>query len=105
MRYYASVIASGGFDYPELFRHLKNLPPIAIMPTGRSGSDYLQSLLEGHPNILTFNGHFLWHEQFYGVARSVLLEVQSPVDVVNEFVGLFLYKLVSKYDVQEGKHR
>ena len=105
MRYYASVIASGGFDYPELFRHLKNLPPIAIMPTGRSGSDYLQSLLEGHPNILTFNGHFLWHEQFYGVARSVLLEVQSPVDVVNEFVGLFLYKLVSKYDVQEGKHQ
>jgi hypothetical protein len=105
MQYYGSVIASGEFDYPQLFSHLENLTPIAIMPTGRSGSDYLQSLLEGHPNILTFNGHFLWHEQFYGVARSVLLNVQNPVDVINEFVGLFLYKLVSKYDVQEGKHR
>jgi len=92
-------------DYPHLFSHLQNLPQFAVMPTGRTGSDYLQSLLDGHPEILTFNGHLAWYEQFHNVARSIIFEVQNPVDVVNEFVGLFLYKLVSKYDVQEGKHQ
>ncbi len=91
--------------YSNSFSHLLNLPTFAVMPTGRTGSDYLQSLLEGHPEILTFNSHFAWYGQFYNCARSVLVENQNPTDVVNEFVGLFIYKLVSRYDLQEGKDR
>ena len=84
---------------------LKSLPTVALMPTGRTGSDYLQGLLENHPQVLTFNGHFAIYQEFFEQARSTYDVIDSAIDVVDEFIGLFLYKLVSRYDVQEGKDR
>ena len=84
---------------------LLSLPAFALMPTGRTGSDYLQGLLEDHPQILTFNGHFAIYQEFFEQARTTNDSFTSASDVADEFIGLFLYKLVSKYDVQEGKDR
>ena len=84
---------------------LLSLPAFALMPTGRTGSDYLQGLLEDHPQILTFNGHFAIYQEFFEQARTINDSFTSASDVADEFIGLFLHKLVSKYDVQEGKDR
>ena len=84
---------------------LLSLPAFALMPTGRTGSDYLQGLLEDHPQILTFNGHFAIYQEFFEQARTINDSFTSASDVADEFIGLFLYKLVSKYDIQEGKDR
>ena len=92
-------------SYISYAQKLQALPTVALMPTGRTGSDYLQGLLENHPEILTFNGHFLVYEEFLELARSTLDCNFSSNDVADEFIGLFLYKLVSKYDIQEGKDR
>jgi hypothetical protein len=92
-------------DYEKLMHHLTSLRVLAVMPTGRTGSDYLQSLVEDHPQVLTFNGHFLWYCQFYKCAKTVSNGAQNPIDVINEFTGLFIYKFTSRYDIQEGKNR
>ena len=84
---------------------LLSLPAFGLMPTGRTGSDYLQGLLEDHPQILTFNGHFAIYQEFFEQARTTNDSFTSASDVADEFIGLFLHKLVSKYDVQEGKDR
>ena len=91
--------------YKESAQKLESLPHVALMPTGRTGSDYLQGLLENHPQILTFNGHFTIYEEFFEQARSIHYGDFSSIDIADEFIGLFLYKLVSKYDIQEGKDR
>ena len=84
---------------------LLSLPAFGLMPTGRTGSDYLQGLLEDHTQILTFNGHFAIYQEFFEQARTTNDSFTSASDVADEFIGLFLHKLVSKYDVQEGKDR
>lgn len=97
--------SSDEIDYEKLMRHLTSLRVLAVMPTGRTGSDYLQSLVEDHPQVLTFNGHFAWYCQFYKCAKTVSNGAQNPIDVINEFTGLFIYKFTSRYDIQEGKNR
>lgn len=92
-------------SYLECSKKLMSLPIVALMPTGRTGSDYLQALLENHSQILTFNGHFAIYDEFFEQARSTHGGDFSPSDVADEFIGLFLYKLISKYDIQEGKDR
>lgn len=91
--------------YRLWMRHLQALPMVGLITTGRTGSDFLQSLLDSHPQVATFNGHFLVYTEFY--AQSICLRQESPnvADVVDEFVGRYIYKLVSRYDIQEGKDR
>lgn len=85
--------------------HLKTLPVVSIVTTGRTGSDFLQSLLDDHEEILTFNGHFLVYSEYFNVSK--VLNSDRPVvkDLVEEMVGFYLYKLISKYEVQERKDK
>ena len=91
--------------YSSVTRQLKEIQTVAIMPTGRTGSDYLQSLVENHPEVLSSNGHFGVYEQFFDVSSTLKINHLSNKDIAHEFVGLFLYKLVSKYAVQGRKDR
>ncbi len=83
--------------------HLLTLRPVAIITTGRTGSDFLQSLLDGHPQVLTFNGAFMFYVDF--VARSLTLRHPDPCaeDAIDEFIGHYIDRLRSRYDVAERK--
>ena len=85
--------------------HLQQLPVYALVTTGRTGSDFLQSLLDSHPHVLTFNGHFAVHSEFFKASTCLNAVPVSASDVADEFVGKYIYKLVSRYDIQEGKDR
>ena len=73
------------------------------MANGRAGSDYLQSLLDGHEQVVTFNGHFLCYTEF--IAESKTFQYGILEDIVDEFIGFYIYKLSSKYDIQEKKDK
>ena len=48
-------------DYQELFEHVTGLKKVLLISGGRSGSDFFQSLIDGHPEILQFPGTFFFH--------------------------------------------
>ncbi len=43
-------------DYQGLQEKTDNFPWIGLVTTGRTGSDFFQSLLDSHPEIFLFNG-------------------------------------------------
>ena len=90
-------------NYEKQAELLLSLPVVALLPTGRTGSDYLQALLENHSEIITFNGHFLVYEEFFDQSLTMTGDPLSPAHIADEFIGKMLHKLISKYDVQEGK--
>ena len=38
-----------------------SLSVCTILTTGRTGSDFFQSLMDSHEQVLTFNGYFQFH--------------------------------------------
>ncbi len=90
-------------DYRRWMVHMQQLPVIALVTTGRTGSDFLQSLLDSHPQIATFNGHFAAHSEFFSRAATFATSGALVADAADEFIGQYLYKLVSRYDIQEAK--
>jgi hypothetical protein len=89
--------------YQSWMFHLQELPVIALVTTGRTGSDFLQSLLDSHPQVATFNGHFLPYTEFFSTSKVIANNNGRAEDLADEFIGYYLYKLVSRYDIQEGK--
>ncbi len=98
------VIASAQ-EYQRWMAHLQSLPMVALLTTGRTGSDFLQSLLDSHPQIATFNGHFAVYSEFFTRALTFNVPGGRVADAADEFIGQYLYKLVSRYDIQEAKDR
>ena len=49
-------------SYMNLMDHLSNLQAVALITTGRTGTDFLQSLLDAHTEVLTFNGQLYFHD-------------------------------------------
>lgn len=82
---------------------MRQLPVVALVTTGRTGSDFLQSLLDSHPQIATFNGHFAVYSEFFAKALTFRSSGALTADATDEFIGQYLYKLVSRYDIQEAK--
>lgn len=91
--------------YFDWMSHLKSIPMVAIITTGRTGSDFLQSLLDSHPEVSTFNGHFAVYTEFF--EDSITMNSGSPrvCDIADEFIGKYIYKLISRYDIQEAKDK
>lgn len=98
------VVASAQ-AYQQWMTHLQSLPMVALVTTGRTGSDFLQSLLDSHPQIATFNGHFAVYSEFFSCALTFSVVGGQAADAADEFIGQYLYKLVSRYDIQEAKDR
>ena len=90
-------------EYHSWMTHLQSLPMVALVTTGRTGSDFLQSLLDSHPQIATFNGHFAIYSEFFEHAQTFSIADGRSADAADEFIGQYIYKLVSRYDVQEAK--
>ncbi|UCD54989.1 MAG: sulfotransferase [Candidatus Omnitrophota bacterium] len=68
-------------DYNGLFRHLEDLRKVLLVTTGRTGSDFFQSLLDGHSEILQFTG--MWkHHWWWKQAKCK----ENLPDLINEFI-------------------
>ena len=88
--------------YADIMAHLKKLQPYKLTTTGRTGTDFLQSLLDSHTEVLTFNGSF-WFHDFWNNSKCTKTDNIIISDLLDEFVGINLDKLKSKYDVRERK--
>jgi hypothetical protein len=90
-------------DFNKIWEKIENLPWVALVTSGRNGSDYFQSLLDCHPEVFVFRGDLLFHRQFWG--NSQCAKYQGKVcaeDILDEFIGKYIHKLKSKYDYLEG---
>lgn len=91
------------YNYESIWEKTENLPWCALVTTGRVGSDLFQSLLDSHPEIFVFNGalpfHTFWRNSFCVQSEQIF----SAEDLLDEFIGNFIYKLKSKYDRMENK--
>lgn len=95
--------STGNLDYIRLWQHVDELPWCALVTTGRTGTDFFQSLLDSHPQISVFNGihffHSFWlHAQAVNYGGPLILE-----DVLDEYIGAHLHKLRTRYDIVEQK--
>ncbi len=91
-------------DYPKLMDRLLRLPACALLTTGRTGTDFLQSLFDSHPEVLTFNGTFAYHD-FWRNSHCVAAGKFDTGDLVEEFIGHFIHRLKSRYDLIERKEQ
>tara|TARA_B100001123_G_scaffold88927_2_gene102209 strand:- start:8402 stop:9616 length:1215 start_codon:yes stop_codon:yes gene_type:complete len=90
----------------SLLESIDQLPwCVLVASQGRSGVDFLHSLFDSHPQIITFNGFLLFHD-FWEKSRTV--NHQGDIvseDLVDEFVGHFIHKLRTRYDFVERKDK
>jgi hypothetical protein len=92
-------------DYQRCMQHLQSLAPVSLVTTGRTGSDLLQSLLDSHPEVLTFNGILRFYVEFVPVSLCMAHESFEVLDVFDEFVGHFIHRFNSLYDYVERKDK
>ena len=90
----------GDKTYSDVMDHLESLQPCTLITTGRTGTDFFQSLLDSHPEVLTFNGHLYFHD-FWNNAKCTKMDAIDVSDLLDEFIGMNIEKLKSKYDLQE----
>jgi hypothetical protein len=85
-------------DYESLFQHVSALPKLVIVTAPRAGSDFFQSLLDGHPQILQLPGQF----QFYEFWSNALCR-EDLGDLIEEFVWhrAHISKFKSNYQKEE----
>tara|TARA_B100000767_G_scaffold222457_1_gene211171 strand:- start:2424 stop:3701 length:1278 start_codon:yes stop_codon:yes gene_type:complete len=81
---------------------LSSLQPVCLVATGRSGSDYFQSLLDGHPEVLTFNLHFRFLTEYLPTANTWRNSETILGDFIDEFIGKNLERLVTIYQEHEN---
>jgi hypothetical protein len=86
----------------NLMSHLENLQTFALVTTGRTGTDFLQSLLDSHTEVLTFNGQLYFHD-FWRKSKCANLRNVRIEDLLDEFIGIHLEKFKSRYDHLERK--
>ena len=90
-------------QYRRSMEHLQALPAVALVTTGRTGSDFLQSLLDSHPQVLTFNGSLQFYADFWPSSKIARTESFAIGDLLDEFVGGYLHRFRSRYDFAERK--
>ena len=103
-------------DYNYLWNHINNLPLVTlVVAASRPGSDFLHSLFDSHPEILTFDGP-LPFDTFYDKAFTIWgtkinmkikqrLNTISPSDFFYEFAWTHVHKFYSNYDNYEKKDK
>ena len=94
-----------GLSYDEVARHLETLPVVNIMPTGRTGSDYIQSLLDSHPEVITFVGFLTIYSEFFETSYVFNSDQPAASEAADEFIGRFIQRLSSRYDYEERRDR
>ncbi|PKL70340.1 MAG: hypothetical protein CVV30_02990 [Methanomicrobiales archaeon HGW-Methanomicrobiales-1] len=79
-------------NYQELFNHVSELPILALTVDARGGSDFFDSLLDGHEEILTFRGIWNFH-QFWERSKFKDRDLKF---LINEFTLEYSHKFEGK---------
>ena len=77
-------------------KHLRSIKSCTLVTTGRTGSDFLQSLLDSHPQVLTFNGNIIDYYDFWQNSKCVKSRYFELSDFIYEFVGKYIEKWTPK---------
>jgi len=88
-------------DYETIWQHVEGLPWCALVTTGRVGSDFFQSLLDGHPEVFVFQGNLFFHVYWEKSCCANYPGELDVDDIVDEFIWGHIWKFKSKYDYQE----
>jgi hypothetical protein len=91
-------------NYYHKMDHLLNLRPYTLVATGRTGTDFLQSLLDSHHHVLTFNGPLISYYDFWKNSIVASSKTPCPDDLINEFIGHHIKFFKSIYDLGERKN-
>ena len=81
--------------------HLQKLEHFTLITTTRGGSDFLQSLLDGHPEICVFNLNFRFFSEYTPTSLVLKNENMRAVDFIDEFIGKNIERFVSFYNYIE----
>ena len=90
--------------YKKYFDHILKLKTYSILATLRSGSDFLQSLCDGHSQIMTFNGNFIPYSEFFSDPNFFNKKKENLNLTVDKFIYKYFHKLNSRYDFLEKKY-
>ena len=91
-------------NYEYDFNRIKSLQPFALVTSGgRSGTDFLQSLLDSHEEVLIFSGTIKLYIDFFEKSKCMKSKSIDIEDIAHEFVGVNIEKFKSKYDYIERK--
>jgi hypothetical protein len=91
----------------EELAHLQNLKSVSLITMPRGGSEYLQSLLDGHPEILIFILNFPYFSVYTKNSDCVASDASkiNPSDFIYEFVGKEICRLKGIYHKTERLDR
>ena len=87
----------------DTLKHLRSLNSCTLVTTGRIGSDFFQSLLDSHPQVLTFNGSIINFYDFWNNSICVKSGNFELSDFIYEFIGKYIERFKSRYDYLERK--
>ena len=96
-------VVQPNLDYEEIWVSVDSLPWCALVTTGRAGSDFFQSLLDGHPELFVFNGPLFFHEFWSASPCASYPGGPQLDDLIAEFIGNHIAKFKSHYDATERK--
>lgn len=88
-------------------KHLQKLEAVSLVTMPRAGSEFLQSLLDGHPQIVVFILNFKFFSEYLPSAQSASLPdtTINPNDFIYEFVGKEISRLKGIYNPTERLDR
>ena len=81
----------------------KKLKKFCLIATPRSGSDYFQSLIDGHSQALTFNGSLCLYTEIFKKIDFKNKNKKNIKRAINIFIRKYHNKLNTKFDKEEGK--
>jgi hypothetical protein len=91
-------------DYDAICRRGEALPWCVFVTTGQTGSDFFQSLLDSHPEVILFNGQIQFDHFWEDVAHSTKVDgARDITDITYEFIAYIIRRLRSRYDTFERK--
>lgn len=90
-------------DYQAVWSKVSDLPWCALVATGRTGSDALQSQIDSHPQIIGLTSQLYFYEWW---ARSTVANYAGETDLgdlVDEFIWTNIHHMKPRYDGRERK--
>ena len=90
-------------DFEAVWNKVSDLPWCALVATGRTGSDALQSQLDSHPQIIGLTSQLYFYEWWAGSAVANYTGIMDLGDLVDEFIWTNIRHMKTRYDGRERK--
>lgn len=90
-------------NYEKIWKHAEILPWCVLVTTGRTGTDFFQSLMDSHPEVFVFNGAFYFHTFWQGSPCVVPGKEPDLNNLLDYFTGTHIEVFKSRYDPSERK--